>query len=263
MPPSATGKAMDAILASYLDDLRNGREGALTDEQLSRLTESYPFFVLPYATAASAERDPERRRALMARVATTATDRDMLFRLTDPDGARFAEFYPDEKAATPDTDSAIDTFLNTYGRRDSREDALLERLIFNPVADYSAVLEKEAAGEGDGAEAPRDSQDLLLDAFLAGQQKPTQEPEPEPEPVPVEQPAAEPRRNVAPAPAPDSSLNESLAKIYIQRGRYDKAYEIIHQLSLNFPKKSIYFADQLRFLKKLIRNQQCLDNRKQ
>ena len=49
-------------------------------------------------------------------------------------------------------------------------------------------------------------------------------------------------------------LSESLAKIYIKRRRYEKAYEIIHTLSLNFPEKSIYFADQLRFLKKLILN---------
>jgi len=37
-----------------------------------------------------------------------------------------------------------------------------------------------------------------------------------------------------------------------------RAYEIISGLNLKFPKKSAYFADQLRFLKKLIINQRRL-----
>lgn len=56
----------------------------------------------------------------------------------------------------------------------------------------------------------------------------------------------------------DSLLSESLAKIFIKQGRYERAYEIISGLNLKFPKKSAYFADQLRFLKKLIINQRRL-----
>ena len=33
-----------------------------------------------------------------------------------------------------------------------------------------------------------------------------------------------------------------------------KALEIIKRLNLNFPKKNAYFADQIRFLEKLIVN---------
>ncbi|MDE5573889.1 MAG: tetratricopeptide repeat protein, partial [Muribaculaceae bacterium] len=57
-------------------------------------------------------------------------------------------------------------------------------------------------------------------------------------------------------PAADTLLSQSLAKIYVKQHRYDKAYEIISQLSLNYPEKSCYFADQLRFLKKLMITQQ-------
>ncbi|MDD2799210.1 MAG: hypothetical protein PHV20_11520 [Bacteroidales bacterium] len=49
-------------------------------------------------------------------------------------------------------------------------------------------------------------------------------------------------------------LTESLAKIYIKQKRYYKAIEIIRRLSLKYPEKSIYFADQIRFLEKLIIN---------
>ena len=52
----------------------------------------------------------------------------------------------------------------------------------------------------------------------------------------------------------DGILTETMAKIYIRQGQYSKAKEIIQQLNLNNPKKSIYFADQLRFLEKLILN---------
>ena len=49
-------------------------------------------------------------------------------------------------------------------------------------------------------------------------------------------------------------FTETLARIYIKQGRYSKALEIIRQLSLVYPKKNAYFADQIRFLEKLIIN---------
>ena len=52
----------------------------------------------------------------------------------------------------------------------------------------------------------------------------------------------------------DMFFTETLAKIYIKQKKYEKAYKIIKHLSLNYPKKSIYFADQLSFLEKLIIN---------
>ena len=52
----------------------------------------------------------------------------------------------------------------------------------------------------------------------------------------------------------ETYFTETLAKIYIKQGRYSKALEIIRQLSLEYPKKNAYFADQIRFLEKLIIN---------
>ena len=49
-------------------------------------------------------------------------------------------------------------------------------------------------------------------------------------------------------------FTETLAKIYITQGRYMKAMEIIRRLRLKYPKKNRYFADQIRFLEKLIIN---------
>ncbi|MDL2306037.1 tetratricopeptide repeat protein [Bacteroides sp. OttesenSCG-928-D19] len=52
----------------------------------------------------------------------------------------------------------------------------------------------------------------------------------------------------------DTYFTETLARIYIKQQRYDKAVEIIKKISLKYPKKSTYFADQIRFLEKLIIN---------
>ncbi len=53
----------------------------------------------------------------------------------------------------------------------------------------------------------------------------------------------------------ESYFTETLAKIYTKQGRYAKALEIIRKLSLKYPKKNAYFADQIRFLEKLIINE--------
>ena len=53
----------------------------------------------------------------------------------------------------------------------------------------------------------------------------------------------------------DTFLTETLTRVYIKQKKYDKALTIIKRLSLNFPQKSVYFADQIRFLELLIQNE--------
>ena len=53
-------------------------------------------------------------------------------------------------------------------------------------------------------------------------------------------------------PAKEEFFTETLAQIYIRQHKYEAALEIIKALSLNNPKKNSYFADQIRFLEKLI-----------
>jgi hypothetical protein len=50
----------------------------------------------------------------------------------------------------------------------------------------------------------------------------------------------------------DSYFTETLARVYISQKRYDKALEIIRVLSLKYPEKNVYFADQIRYLEKII-----------
>lgn len=60
-------------------------------------------------------------------------------------------------------------------------------------------------------------------------------------------------------PIPDDLCTETMAQIYVRQGRYSQALEIIKRLNLDNPKKGAYFADQIRFLEKLIVN----NNKKQ
>ncbi len=63
---------------------------------------------------------------------------------------------------------------------------------------------------------------------------------------------SEPQPAEKPDPLPPTEQN---AYILIKKRDYQGALEIIKQLSLNIPEKSIYFADQMRFLRKLILNE--------
>ena len=49
-------------------------------------------------------------------------------------------------------------------------------------------------------------------------------------------------------------FTETLANIYIKQGKYDKALEIIRRLCLEYPNKNRYFADQIRFLEKIVKH---------
>lgn len=49
-------------------------------------------------------------------------------------------------------------------------------------------------------------------------------------------------------------FTETLARIYIKQGKYQRALDIIRRLHAKHPGKSVYYSDQMRFLEKLIRN---------
>ena len=58
----------------------------------------------------------------------------------------------------------------------------------------------------------------------------------------------------------DDIYTETMARIYIKQGKFSKALEIIRRLSLVDSEKNAYFADQIRFLEKLIINSNKKNN---
>lgn len=231
---------------------------------LENFRRRYPFFTIPVP---SQQGDPS-----LADILAAPSGEAYARMKGDPEASRFDGFYPSrDTRRTPSTNAAIDDFLNTYGHQSDEENELLERLIFNPVPDYSQQLamEEESSLPADDPAADSDSAEARLNRFILSHRpgspqltvapdSPASKPE---SPVQTKAPAAkakpQPKESREPKKAtpPDGLLSESLAKIYIKTRRYEQAYEILNGLSLRFPEKSSYFADQLRFLRKLILNE--------
>lgn len=223
-------------------------DGRVDEAWLDEMKERYPFFQLPQAMKLREEcsgMDAEERSAAVEAMVLSMSDSEAAEALFDgPEGSRFAGFYPPGKSAdTPSTISTIDKFLATYGTNDSSETETLEKLIFNPVADYSQQLAREEESSVPQNEPTGNSQDDRINRFILSVRSRDNG-------VSSEQ---RDREVKAPEPAPDNTLlSESLAKIYIKTRHYERAYEILNRLSLDFPEKNAYFADQLRFLRKLM-----------
>jgi len=233
--------------------------------RLSALSRRYPYFPLPSALIERyhrSELSDERLNSLRMHLAVVTGDRKALYYMASDEGNSLAGMYPPEtKPDTITTDNALDTFFANYGTMDKAESDLLERLIFNPVPDYSEILAKEENPSRADSIADDDTTSRI-DAFLRDRQ--STEDDREQPPMHENTDSASEYKPVAhqnplsstPQTDDNSLLSESLAKIFIKQGRYERAYEIIYNLSLNYPKKSIYFADQMRFLQKLIKIQQ-------
>lgn len=139
--------------------------------------------------------------------------------------------------------SLLDSFL--AGREEISD---LEELGTVPVDYVSAYLNSPSdVKESSADKVIRSKSEQLLDAFLAKDYK-------KPSFVPVEDENVDLTDSDEETEQLDESyFTETLARIYLKQRRYEKALEIIQSLYLNFPNKSIYFADQIRYLEKLVR----------
>ena len=148
--------------------------------------------------------------------------------------------------------SLINNFLDSIPKEDETDDEKKNHRKPTPAdaaVDYVAYL-LETEGEMLGADdVPKMKGQSLIDDFInidKGRFVLNEEPQSLQE---VED-GAENDENT-----PNEGIfTETLARIYIKQGKYSQALEIIQRLSLVYPKKNAYFADQIRFLKKLIIN---------
>ncbi|MDE5585708.1 MAG: hypothetical protein K2I92_05100, partial [Muribaculaceae bacterium] len=195
-------------------------------------TTRFPYYVIPDIEALASERDPLRLRLLRRRIAACIGDPDALRAILGDASEDFQDFYGTSALPALSTADTIDSFLEKFGRSEAAAEADSEAVVpvTPPMVDYAAVMERELP-ESDAGNVPSDDATLgAIDAFLGRQ--------------PVER--IRPKKEVKEAEKP--SLTESFAKILIKNGNYSRALEIITEISLNNPEKSIYFADQIRFL---------------
>lgn len=158
-----------------------------------------------------------------------------------------------ESSSSDRTLDLIDRFLADMPA--STDDKLLPTV--ETSVDYTSILEQETPAETPQA-VPLKGQELI-DNFiemsetsaerLLPEAEEAEQGKAESEKMP-EKTTSEPEEEVD----EESYFTETLAKIYVKQQRYDKALEIIKKLNLKYPKKNAYFADQIRFLEKLIIN---------
>lgn len=148
-----------------------------------------------------------------------------------------------EEVAVDRTMSLIDAFLETLP-----SDSFSLEAEGAAAVDYvSAYLKEAPVAPVDVIPALRGQN--LIDDFLAGDnERLSLDLKSDIEPV-----LAEPALPIEEMAPETSFFTETLANIYIKQRKYEKALEIIKRLCLEYPNKNRYFADQIRFLEKIIK----------
>lgn len=194
-------------------------------------------------------------------VAITCSDREKLFYYLNDE--RYSRFFPktdaNDTTQSDRTELLLDSFLASIENDDNKEtenSKTAHQWESNSIVstDYMAYLDKTEPQENrpdDGLEAKPMKHQELLDTFLeksSGDEALFSNKNRE------RNEASESSQGVDNLLDDDTFLTETLAHVYIKQKKYEQALTIIKRLSLNFPKKSIYFADQIRFLEYLIYN---------
>ena len=200
--------------------------------------------------------DDELRRA-----AVYISDRHILFKLVED--AHY-QLIPEQKKAEKQsitinaettteedrTTSLIDTFLEQIPEEEDTTQETEGRRKPTPAdatVNYVAYLLESESKQNEDITPQLRGQELIDDFIYNEGGKITLQDETEYEPE-------ENEHNEAAENEDTGYFTETLARIYIKQGRYSKALEIIRRLNLVYPKKNRYFADQIRFLEKLIIN---------
>ena len=198
------------------------------EKGLEEMFRKYPYYLYPAIQALAESRGEERQR-LLRHIAAGVGPMESLRTLVGIDPEEFRDFFGEYEKPELSTEDTIDEFIGKFGGKNAPKAEIPEEVpIEAPAVDYaSQLLQMEEAP------MPEDDTASLLDSFL--------KPEQAPAPKPIENPA-------------EPVIGEqALVKIMVKNGNYQKALEIITELNLKNPKKSVYFADQMRFLQKLIR----------
>ena len=197
--------------------------------------------------------DEELRRA-----ALYITDRKAIFNMVEaahyqlrkPESSNNQKAVPSGESRTVEL---IDTFLDSIPMEEEEENGKKKRrpTPADAAVDYVAYL---LASESDNTIGQEQKTPLmkgqdLIDTFLEQEQGRILLADLPQEPV-----HSSDEDNSEEDSNDEEYFTETLARIYIKQGRYRKALDIIQRLNQRFPHKNAYFADQIRFLEKLIIN---------
>ncbi|MBR1547148.1 MAG: tetratricopeptide repeat protein [Prevotella sp.] len=200
--------------------------------------------------------DEELRKA-----AIYITDRKTIFRMVEAAHYQLATKSRGSKPAPSSenrTVELIDTFLDSIPAEPEDEKPTRERrpTPADAAVDYVAYLLATESSDATSETPAMKGQDLI-DNFLQQEQGRIllREIQQDDEPTDADESAQATTAEDTDEPAEEEEyFTETLARIYIKQGRYQKALDIIQRLSQRLPGKNAYFADQIRFLEKLIIN---------
>lgn len=235
-------------LSQYMADT-----SLLSEETLPKLKDAmqkYPYFAslsLLYLKNLALLRDAIFETEL-ARLAISVPDRKQLFLILDPNGSDIIPLVDlVDLPQTVDSFSLIDDYLSEKKIEESDTNDVSLLLSTSVSTDY---LHWDLKKTQDEAEEPVQLQHAdLIDNFIENEPQ-----RPMVLPTAKETSAVRDRIEAMEDKSKDSFFTETLARIYVKQKRYEKALQIIQKLSLNYPEKNGYFADQISFLEKLIIN---------
>ncbi len=164
-----------------------------------------------------------------------------LFDIMEGYGAAVIPEEPVEDISVDRTMSLINAFLDTLP-----QEKLSLEAENAAAADYLSVYMKDKSEETQSSQPAHEMRgQSLIDDFLNGDN----------EKITLQLHNDEENDEyIVDEEAPETSFfTETLANIYIKQKKYDKALEIIKRLCLEYPNKNRYFADQIRFLEKIIK----------
>ena len=252
---------------NWIEDIKrlaSDKDCQVDKQWLEQAQQQAPYSVLPSLLFLK-HNGVKGNEDVLAQLAILFPDRRALALMLGEDTSLLNGFYPPEAIPeTPDTVTTIDRFLDSYGKTSPGEVEAINRAIFNPQPDYADVLAAQEMKEGGIQLTGGDAQDDMINQFIAEQMQLGEKAAQVPITTPVgEEEKAEIAEETIdnPIETDDSMLSESLAKMYIARHKYSQALEIIERLNLKYPEKSIYFADQIRFLAKLVLNETLNDKK--
>ena len=149
--------------------------------------------------------------------------------------------------ATSRTIDLIDNFLDSIPQDEASDEKPKRKPTpADAAVDYVAYLLAIEDDNDDDKPTPQMKGQDLIDTFLEQEKGRIMLDLPEEEPADDDHDHEE--------EGEEEYFTETLARIYIKQGRYQRALDIITRLSERYPKKNAYFADQIRFLEKLIKN---------
>ena len=224
-----------------------------TIKQLRQLIDRYPYYQvarLLLLRSMHDTQDPDFSKELR-RTALYLPSRAILYQYIEAERMRkefssMKKLEPEVEPIANQGQDIIDEFLNN---RPVEEEAPRQhrRPMVDAASDYVGyMLQIEADSQSGESPTPAPAfGQANIDEFLdQGKLVITEHPEEELQKPNLENASVE----------NNEVMTETLARIYIKQGKYDSAIEIIRRLSLKYPKKNRYFADQIRFLEKLIVN---------